>query len=263
MKPKQPLITIIVATLNCADTIERCLESIVSQTYPHKELILIDGGSRDATVEILANSQNNITYWKSKPDRGIYHAWNKALKHSHGEWICFLGADDFFWNDHVLADLVPYLKKSEDSGTRVVYGQTVRVNSHGHVLKLRGKPWEKIRWYMLHGMPLDLPHTGLMHHHSLFEDAGPFDETFRIAGDYDFLLRELKDKQAIYVENLKIAGCMVGGIADSNNILAHKEVARARRKNGLQPISWVWLIVYTRALFRKKWQRLLDHLTLT
>lgn len=253
MKAKQPLITIIIATLNCADTIERCLESIVSQTYPYKELIVMDGGSRDATVEILANRQNNITYWESKPDRGIYHAWNKALKHSHGEWICFLGADDFFWNNHVLADLVPYLKKSEDSGIRVVYGQTARVNSHGHILKLRGKPWEKIRWLMHHGMPLHLPHPGMMHHRSLFERHGLFDETFMIAGDYEFLLRELKDGTALFVEGIRMVGSQIGGIADVSRLKTNMETARAIKKNGLKRFSWVWTAVFARAFARKLW----------
>ena len=253
MKAKQPLITIIIATLNCADTIKRCLESIVSQTYPYKELIVMDGGSRDATVEILANSQNNINYWESKPDRGIYHAWNKALKHSHGEWICFLGADDFFWNNHVLADLGPYLKKSEDSGIRVVYGQAARVNSHGHILKLNGKPWKKIQWLMRHGMPLHLPHPGMMHHRSLFERHGLFDETFVIAGDYEFLLRELKDGSALFVEGLRTVGSQIGGIADVSRLKTNMETARAIKKNGLKRFSWVWTAVFARAFARKLW----------
>jgi len=253
MKSKQPLITIIIATLNYADTLERCLDSIVSQTYPYKELIVMDGDSRDATVEILANRQNNITYWESKPDRGIYHAWNKALKHSHGEWICFLGADDFFWNNHVLVDLVPYLKKYEDSGIRVVYGQAARVNSHGHILKLRGKPWKKIHWLMLHGMPLHLPHPGMMHHRSLFERHGLFDETFVIAGDYDFLLRELKDGNALFVEGLRTVGSQIGGIADISRLKTNMETARAIKKNGLKRFSWVWTAVFARAFARKLW----------
>jgi len=251
MKAKQPLITIIIATLNCADTIEHCLESIVSQTYPHKELIVMDGGSRDATIEILANRQNNITYWKSKPDRGIYHAWNKALKHSHGEWICFLGADDYFWSKNALTDLSPHLVKAADWKIKVVYGQVARVDRNGRILKLVGKPWKKIRWLMPHGMPLHLPHPGMMHHRSLFKRHGLFDETFMIAGDYEFLLRELKDGSALFVKGLRTVGSQIGGIADVSRLKTNMETARAIKKNGLKRFSWVWTAVFARAFARK------------
>ncbi len=251
-----PLITIIVAVLNCSKTLKRCIESIITQTYPHKELIIIDGGSTDGSLSIINAHSDKITYWESKPDRGIYHAWNKALKHSHGEWVCFLGADDYFWNKDVLANLAVCLRKARNSGIRVVYGQMARVDIKGHILKLMGKPWEKIRWLMQHGMPLDLPHPGLMHHRSLFEEHGLFDESFKIAGDYEFLLRELKNGKALFANNLRTVGCKVGGIADSFKLLAQKEVARARQKNGLRTLTWVWLAVYTRSLIRKQLQKL-------
>jgi Glycosyltransferases involved in cell wall biogenesis len=88
-KGENPLFTIIVAVLNSKETLERCIESVNSQTYPYKELIIKDGGSTDGTVEILKNNDDKIAYWESSPDHGIYHAWNKALQYARGEWICF------------------------------------------------------------------------------------------------------------------------------------------------------------------------------
>jgi glycosyltransferase involved in cell wall biosynthesis len=73
------LITIIVAVLNGRETIRQCIESVNNQTYLYKELIIIDGGSTDGTVEILKDNNDKIAYWESKPDRGIYHAFNKAI----------------------------------------------------------------------------------------------------------------------------------------------------------------------------------------
>ena len=130
---------------------------------------------------------DNIAYWESSPDRGIYHAWNKALSHARGNWICFLGADDQFWHEHVLSEMVPHLMEAVAHGIQVVYGRAAMVNRKEEIIKFIGKPWEKISWLMQHGMPL--PHTGLMHHRSLFNEYGLFDETFRIAADYELLLR--------------------------------------------------------------------------
>jgi len=254
IKDGNPLFTIIIAVLNSKESLERCIESVSNQACHDRELIIIDGGSTDGTVEILKNNDDNIAYWESSPDRGIYHAWNKALQHAHGEWICFLGADDYFWSEKVLTDLSPQLVKASDGGIKVVYGQAARVDRNGRILKLVGKPWEKIRWLMPHGMPL--PHTGLMHHRSLFEEHGLFDETFKIAGDYDLLLRELKNGEALHVRNLIVAGWQAGGISDFRFLLAHREMERARRKNGFHNLSWVWLAVHARGFLRARWRQL-------
>ena len=243
-----PIITIIVATLNSSPTLQRCIESIISQTYPHKELIIIDGGSTDGSLPILEKFHNVISFWESAPDSGVYHAWNKALDHSHGEWVCFLGADDFFRDDNVLTSFVPYLTKAIEKGIKVVYGQVVKVDKEGRTLNIQGQPWPKIGWLMKHGMPI--PHPGMMHHRSLFEIHGKFDQSFRVAGDYDFLLRELKDNQALFAKNIKSVMHQTGGLADSNGVLAHLEVAHARRKNGLHTFSLIWMLVHIKTIFQ-------------
>jgi glycosyltransferase involved in cell wall biosynthesis len=230
------------------------LESIEAQDYPAKELIVMDGGSTDGTLSVLERHKNHITYFESKPDRGIYHAWNKALEHAHGEWVCFLGADDFFWSPNALTKIAPFLIGAAGKGIRVVYGQVVKINRAGSILRTEGTPWRKIRWLMPHGMPL--PHPGLMHHRSLFQIHGVFDETFRIAGDYDFLLRELRTGQALHVPGLRMVGSEIGGIADSQKLLSHQEVSKARQKNGLPAWTWLSLAIYARSWIRLKWRKL-------
>lgn len=258
-----PLISVIIAVLDGHNTLEHCIKSIVGQTYPNKELIIMDGGSTDGSLSIIRKHEHNITYWESKPDRGIYHAWNKTLARAGGEWICFLGADDYFCNDQVLTDLLPFLHHAAASGIRVVYGRIARVDGGGRLLARWGKPWEKIRWQMPHGMPIGLPHTGLMHHRDLFKNHGLFDETFRIAGDYEFLLRELKHakSRALFVEDIITVAQRVGGLADSNSLFFHTEVLRARRKNGINRISLVWMAIHIRAFCREKWRVLNSRLS--
>lgn len=92
-----PIVSIIVSVLNGKTTLQQCIDSVERQTYPNRELIVIDGGSRDGTLELLAENGGKISAWVSAPDRGIYNAWNKGLALAQGKWICFLGADDFFW----------------------------------------------------------------------------------------------------------------------------------------------------------------------
>lgn len=252
MAEKCPLITIVIAVLNGAKTLHRCIESILLQSNTQWELIVMDGGSTDGSVSVIQNFQDNIAFWESQPDRGIYHAWNKALNHARGEWICFLGSDDYFWNRDVLSNLEPYFKRALESGTKIVYGQAIKVNRHGQIVKTVGKPWRKIGWLMRHGMPII--HSGVMHHCSLFNIHGLFDESFNIAGDYEFLLRELKNSRALFANGIKTVGHQVGGLSDAQNLLVHRETARARRINRLPSFSWVWAVVFLRAILRELWR---------
>jgi glycosyltransferase involved in cell wall biosynthesis len=237
----RPLISVIVATFNAAMTVERCIKSVSEQIYPHKELIMIDGGSTDGTVEILKQNSEKIRYWASEPDRGICHAWNKALSRASGEWICFLGADDWFWNETVLARIGEQLR-TVPSGIRVVYGQNMLINGRGESLYPVGASWETVKRRFWAGMCL--PHPGMMHHRSLFEQHGMFDESFRIAGDYELLLRELKHAEALFIPNLLIAGVRQGGISSKPDsaLLVLSEARRAQRMHGqrLPPLLWIW-----------------------
>jgi glycosyltransferase involved in cell wall biosynthesis len=81
----QPLLTVIVAAFNGAKTLQQCIDSVVQQTYGNKERIIIDGGSRDGTVDLLKKNDCAISYWVSESDNGIYHAWNKGLSRAKGE----------------------------------------------------------------------------------------------------------------------------------------------------------------------------------
>ena len=249
---KQPLITVIVAVLNAAKTLEKCILSIIEQTYSFKELIIMDGGSTDSSKNILQSYSNRISHWESQADKGIYHAWNNALDHAHGEWICFMGADDYFYNIQTLENMVSHLNRATASGVKLVYGQVVQVNEARQPVRILGKPWEKISWQIRYGMPLHFPHPGMMHHSSLFQEHGRFDQEFKIAGDYEFLLRELKNKKkkALYT-GFKTVGSRIGGLSNLNQLATLKEARKAGLKNKLPGFSWFWSAVYIRAMIRR------------
>src|SRR5262245_53834223 len=159
-------ISVIVAVYNGAATLRQCIDSVANQTYPNRELIVIDGGSTDGTVQILEENASKLTYWESSPDRGIYDAWNKGLDRARGDWICFLGADDYLWSDTVMERIEPHLRAAAPA--RVVYGRVAVVNKASEVSRYDGIPWEEARRAFEHTMTI--PHPGLLHHRVLFAE---------------------------------------------------------------------------------------------
>jgi glycosyltransferase involved in cell wall biosynthesis len=246
--PSKPSISVIVAVYNGAKTLQRCIDSVSDQTYLNKELIIIDGGSTDGTIDILTTNNDKIAYWKSEPDNGIYNAWNKALDHVSGDWICFLGSDDYLWKSSVFEEIMPDMIKAESQGMRMVYGQVARVTGDDEIGCVDGFPWEYTwRSIIIDGI-CTFTHQGMFHHRSLFELYGKFDESFKIAGDYELLIRAFKDGgDAYFVNGLIVAGMQIGGIT-SNCTKLVKEAARARQNNRLRVITIPWLISYAWAI---------------
>ncbi len=246
--PSKPLISVIVAVYNGAKTLQRCIDSVSNQTYLNKELIIIDGGSTDGTIDILTTNNDKIAYWKSEPDNGIYNAWNKALDHVSGDWICFLGSDDYLWKKSVFEEIMPDMIKAESQDIRMVYGQVARVTEDDEISCVDGFSWEYTwRSIIIDGI-CTFTHQGMFHHRTLFELYGKFDESFKIAGDYELLIRAFKDGgDAYFVNGLIVAGMQTGGIT-SNCIKLVKETARARQNNRLKVITIPWLISYAWAI---------------
>jgi glycosyltransferase involved in cell wall biosynthesis len=245
----KPTVTIIVATLNAGRTLQCCIDSVNRQIWPEKELIVCDGGSTDSTVDILKRNTRSITYWCSEPDNGIYNAWNNALLHVSGDWICFLGADDYFWSPTVLsacmaASTIIY------PDIRIIYGQVALVREGGSVLRLMGRPWEQVekKFRQLNCVP----HPGLLCHREVFEEHGNFDESFRISGDYEFLLRELLYRKAYFIPGLITVGMRTGGISGRSRTLrlGYEECRRAQKMHNVRSPDHYWLLGYTVALVR-------------
>lgn len=230
-----PGITIIISVLNGAATLESCLESIFSQSCESWEIVVMDGGSDDATPSILRSHEGRIAYWESKADRGIYHAWNKALDHARGEWICFLGADDRFREIDSLERIAEALSEVPDE-CRVAYARVDVVDARGTVLATVGRPWDDVSEEFRDHMAI--PHQATFHRRSLFEVHGKFDEEFRICGDYELLLRELSDRDPHFVPELVPVAMGAGGVSDhpSSLVRMSREFARARYLHGLSPV---------------------------
>ena len=248
MAENKPLITIIVAVLNNKESLERCIESVNNQTYPYRELIIIDGGSTDGTVEILKNNDDKIAYWESKKDRGLSHAWNKALLHAHGNWILFLGSDDYFFEKNSLSIAASYLKQAETEDIRIAYGQVKLMTPSGDLLGIRGRPWENGRKRFFFDNR-HIHHQGVFHHKNIFRVHGPFDEFFRDVGcDYEMLLRELKTGKALFIPHI-VTVATTGGVSWSIHSFRNVKIMKyARKKNGLSSLSFGYILLYFKAI---------------
>ena len=101
-KETDTLISVVTVSYNAVLTIEQTILSVINQTYPNVEYIIIDGGSTDGTVDIIKKYADKIAYWVSEPDKGIYDAMNKRWLKATGDFIQFLNAGDWFENEHVI-----------------------------------------------------------------------------------------------------------------------------------------------------------------
>jgi glycosyltransferase involved in cell wall biosynthesis len=248
-----PFITIITSTRNAARQLPSAIKAVRQQSYSNFEWIIVDGASTDGTIQLIQESGDVVDQWLSEPDSGIYHAWNKGLELARGEWICFLGADDWLWDPDVLFKLSAVLEQAYPL-FRVVYGRVAIVNSAREVLFYEGTAWPKVRRRFQSVM--SIPHPGLMHHRSIFEEHGFFDPSFRVAGDYEMLLRELRRRDARFVPEVVTAGMSREGISSRPETIgiALVEIRRATRKNGrLFPgvpwITWMARHILSRALW--------------
>lgn len=244
-----PLISVIIAVYNNKSTLQQCLDSVIQQTYGNVELIVIDGNSSDGTVDLLKENSRKITFLISEPDTGIYNAWNKGLNLAKGDWICFLGADDFLLNNQVFENISKKLALIP-SNVCVAYSQIMLINHGGEKLYPIGESWENVRQRFKQVMCI--PHPAVMHRRDLFARHGYFDESFKIAGDYELLLRELKTESAIFIPGIISIAMRQGGVSTNpaNTLLGLHEVRVAQRKNGKNWPGGFWIMAFMRAYIR-------------
>lgn len=239
-------ISIIIATYNAGETLQRCLNSIASQKTEDIELLIIDGKSKDNTLKVIKKNKGIINYWMSETDKGIYDAWNKGIKLAKGNWIMFLGADDV-----LLEGALPFYLEYLQNEPRIdqcdlVVGRCWLVNEEGRRLRKIGENycWEKFRYYM------NISHGSTLHNRHLFEEIGLFSLKFRICADYELLLR--KKMNARYV-NREIIEMQIGGMSNSVSGLIDTFHVRRYRRSAPTMINIYYLIKGICGYYYKKY----------
>ena len=245
-------ISIITICFNRKNEIKETIESVLSQTYSNIEYILIDGGSTDGSLTIINSYSKEIDHIISEPDNGIYNAINKGLKLSTGEVVGLLHAGDLFYDDNVLSIVSSsFIKDKYD----LIYGHSEVFDKKRVALVRKNiSPRYKDNLMKLGWFP---SHQSIYFKASVFEKCGYYNEDYKIAGDYEFLLRVLHVfKLRADMLDIFIVRFYLGG-ASSKNLISllesNYECYKAWKINNIS------LPLYTLPLkiLRKIWQHLI------
>lgn len=180
-------ISIITIAYNSGHSIADAIQSVLSQTYPDIEYVIVDGKSKDNTVEVVKSFGNRISKFVSEPDKGIYDALNKGIRMATGDVIGFMHSDDLFAADDIIEKVATlFAKNNVDS----IYGdlEYVYKNDTNKVLRYWKSGEFSIRKLKMGWMP---PHPTFYVKKAVYDKYGLFNTNFRIAADYDTILRFL------------------------------------------------------------------------
>jgi glycosyltransferase involved in cell wall biosynthesis len=223
--PEFPLISIVTVVLNGAAHLEHAIRSVIEQDYPNIEYIIIDGGSKDGTLDIIRTYENRIDYWLSEPDRGISDAFNKGITRCSGELIGTINADDSY-----LPGAVSLVAAAHREGTTglIICGGMIGVWGK-KTIRIAPRPWPHMYWYF------DTPyyHPASFVPRIVYEWLGAYDLDYHYAMDYEFFLRA--DLAGVLFHRVpgELTRYSFGGRSGLNPLAAYREVFRAQREHGL------------------------------
>ncbi len=180
-----PLISVITVVYNGAKYLEESILSVLNQSYPNIEYIIIDGGSTDDTLDIIKKYENYIDYWVSEKDEGIYDAMNKSLSIADGQWIFFLGSDDKCFN--VIHQVIKHHSLKLDALYGNVYMPTKNIIYDG-----------KFNKYKL--MLKNICHQAIFYNSTIFKNRR-FDIKYNVFADYELNLSFFSKKKWLYIPN--------------------------------------------------------------
>ena len=235
MSSIQPLkVTVITACFNSEKHIRDCLNSVAGQSFKNIEHIIIDGGSSDNTIEVV-KSFPSVTKWISEPDNGIYNAMNKGINLAGGDIIGILNSDDFYYDEFVIERIVKEFKKDNDLDavhTNLYYVKNENTNINVRLWKtgeFKAGSFFK-GWHPAH--------PTLFLKREVYKKYGLFDENFKLAADFEFMLRiferyKIKSKY-LPIETVKMR---LGGATNknlSNIIMGNKECLKAFSNNNFK-----------------------------
>lgn len=234
--PRGQLLSIVTVTFNSAATLERTIASVLAQTYPYVEHVIIDGGSTDGTLDIIRRYESGLAYWHSGRDGGISDAFNMGIAATTGDFIALVNSDD--WMSPEQGQLA--VAALQSSGAAYAFG---RLAYHGTGGELRyfmdGDP--DYRRYIHHRMP-GVNHPTVVATRAAYRKVGVFDTRMRIAMDYDWLLRlELAGLRGVYEPRL-LGHMSEGGacFVDWSGGLREVRDAAIRHRQSTPMAIWSW-----------------------
>lgn len=208
-----PLISIITVVLNDEKHIEPTILSVIHQSYINIEYIVIDGGSSDATIDIVKKHENKISHWVSEPDMGIYNAMNKGIQKSKGEWLIFMNSGDVFNNNNVLQQI---FSNFITTSTHLIYGNTIVKDD-----KTTIKPSQIIdkNFFFFN----TICHQSIFFKRVAFEMIGFYDLKYKIISDREFLMHAIIKKLNFTYIDLDVCIWASEGFTSKNLSRYHNE----------------------------------------
>jgi len=241
-----PLFSIVIATLNNYEDLQKCINSINSQTYTNYEVLISDGASVDGTVEFL-NSQSirNLGWYKSDRDHGIYSALNAAFSHAQGKWIVVLGADDRLVDNYVLERASLAIScQSQD---------VVLVYSDLHIRRLNSVTYKQYPAFeefcrRFSGAPF-IHHQSAILRLEAVQKIGEFNTLYKIHADYDLILRVLRIGAVCKINDVFVEYNASGFSSKLENIRrSFLEVFRIRQNLGFQGVTSRIVLIYIKMI---------------
>lgn len=212
-------ISIVTVCLNAKDTIEETLLSIFNQTFGNIEVIIIDGTSKDGTLEIIDKYKDKITHFISEPDNGIYDAMNKGIKLTTGDFICFLNAGDIFFDNNIVEKVEKKLTQNPEC--RFLFGDAEYISDKASKITTYNNI--KNEFSIIFD---NICHQSIFYHKNLFEKFGLYAQKFKIYADWDFNINCLvKNKVKAKYLPLTICKFKLGGTCSTleNEKICKKE----------------------------------------
>ena len=224
------MISLITATFNSEKVLSTNLKSVKMQSFKNFEHLIIDGKSTDKTIS-LAKSFDHVSKIISEPDKGIYDAINKGIKNTSGEIIGFLNSDDVFYDENSLQ----YIFDAFDDKTDCVFGDLIYTDINENIKRVwKGSEFKKGA-FKKGWMPA---HPTFYCRRSVYEKLGLYDDSYKIAGDFELMLRFLEKHniRSKYIPktlvNMKVGGASNNGLKSKLDIL--KEEFRAFNQNEIK-----------------------------
>ena len=226
----RPKISMITAVLNGKDHIEETIKSVISQSYPNIEYIIIDGGSTDGTLDIINQYAAYLDKWVSEPDEGISDAFNKGIKMTSGEIIGIISADDYLLPGTLERVTSIY---ENDRELDVIYGDAVFI-----------EPFNQLRFIVKPDTNLNdlwkrqaLKHVATFIAKKTYNNFGLFDLQYKYAMDHELILRFYLRGAEFYYVNEPLAAFRTGGLAISNPYKASRETRDITLRYGYSPLK--------------------------
>lgn len=203
-------VSVITVCLNCRYLIEKTIKSIISQSYPNIQYIIVDGGSTDGTLDVINRYISHIDVVISEKDDGLYHAMNKGIKYATGDVIYFLNSGDYLYDTNVIDRVCAQFSRFPDCD--ILYGDVILVDdkSSKHLSMYRPTPFHVLT-------RCGVCHQSLFAKRSLLDSFKTFNTKYSVYADYEWLLRSIfLEKSRVHYFNTPVVYYRMGGISQNN-----------------------------------------------